>query len=435
MPATPTDDTEHRPTQARSSVATGASPRPPATVRPRSARPGGIDPWRHVFPAMVAVLALMIPLLGWIGFNVVLNSSDGNIAESESDPTAPGYEALVDPTPTLFVLETHEDEAVGAAALVLEGEGAGSVIVIPPSTVAPLDGVNTTIADAYATGGLESAQAVAASALGAAFGEAVVVDDAQMADLVEPLGSLTVTVPDPVVDPTTGEELFAAGEVEVSPQQLGVFLGTRTTDAAEVNRMLRYQEFWTAWLEAVGAGGADAVPGEGDSGLGYFVRQMALGDWQVLSLPTDALPIPGSDAVLSNPRPEEVAAMVAEVIPFPVGAPEGARLRVRVLDGTGELSQGLVAVQPLVLGGGEVAGIGNAAEFGAETTRIVYADPANEQRVAALVEALGVGEAVLDEGAGSAFDVTVVLGRDAVGVLAGDGSTITGASDAPASGS
>ena len=47
----------------------------------------------------------------------------------------------------------------------------------------------------------------------------------------------------------------------------------------------------------------------------------------VAQLPAQPLPIPGTTDVLFQPDPVGVSELVAELVPFPVGAPPGSRLR------------------------------------------------------------------------------------------------------------
>jgi hypothetical protein len=112
------------------------------------------------------------------------------------------------------------------------------------------------------------------------------------------------------------------------------------------------------------------------------------------------------------PVDEQVTSLVARLVPFPIGAPPGARPRVRLLDGTGTLDHGLGAVAGVVAAGGQVDQIGNADAFGATTTRLEYHDDARLPEVERLQAALGVGEVVKVPSAQTAIDVTIVLGAD-----------------------
>jgi hypothetical protein len=113
---------------------------------------------------------------------------------------------------------------------------------------------------------------------------------------------------------------------------------------------------------------------------------------------------------------------VASIIPFPEGAP-GARPRLRVLDGTGELDNGVSAAIVLAAAGAQIDVIGNARSFGQTTTQFVYYDDAYAVEAQKLRDALGVGEVVRSEQTNSATDMTVVLGEDYVAVAGADPSS------------
>lgn len=396
-----------------------SAPTPPPSRR-QASRADGLPPafWNVAFPGIVVLLGLMIPLLGWAGAQIVLDSTDGNLSQRVRDPAAPGYEAVVEPTPTLLVLHVRDDVPVGAAVLALTGDDAGGAILLSADTVVERDGVRVTVADAYAQGGVEEARSAAEQAIGVQVGGVAEVDDGRWADLLGPVGTLTVQNTDDVVG--DGEVLFAAGEVELSPGDVGLDLGERVDGADEVNRLLRYEDFWRAWLTAIGGSGASAPPGEGEGGPGWFVAEVARRDWSVVTLPADPLPIPGTPDVLFVPISAEVDDVVAELVPFPVGAPPGSRLRVRILDGTGELDRGLPFAEAVVAGGGEVAVIGNASSFDVATTQIQLTDPAQRDQAEELRASLGVGE-IVEAGASGGSDVTVVLGRDALAVVGATG--------------
>ena len=115
---------------------------------------------------------------------------------------------------------------------------------------------------------------------------------------------------------------------------------------------------------------------------------------------------------MSAPVQDDVQALVAQLIPFPVSPIPGARLRVRILDGTGTLSHGVNAAPLLVKGGGQIDAVGNAMRFDYATTQLVYHDDEQRAAVEKLRAALGVGELVKTERGNDNADVTVILGKD-----------------------
>jgi hypothetical protein len=89
------------------------------------------------------------------------------------------------------------------------------------------------------------------------------------------------------------------------------------------------------------------------------------------------------------------------------------------LDGTGSLDHGMAAAVLFASIGGQIDKVGNAPEFGVETTQFVYFDDAALTRVQRMRDALGVGEIVKSDELNSAVDIVVVLGADASGVDTG----------------
>jgi calcineurin-like phosphoesterase len=94
-------------------------------------------------------------------------------------------------------------------------------------------------------------------------------------------------------------------------------------------------------------------------------------------------------------------------------------VRIRILDGTGRLANGLGAVSVFVSAGAEVATLGNATTFSYGVTQFIVAADGNLAEAEALRDALGVGEIVTSSEQASAVDVTVVLGSDAVPLIGG----------------
>ena len=87
-----------------------------------------------------------------------------------------------------------------------------------------------------------------------------------------------------------------------------------------------------------------------------------------------------------------------------------------MLDGTGQLDNGVSAAIVLAAAGAQIDVIGNARSFGHATTQFVYYDDAFAAEAQKLRDALGVGEIVRSDQTNSATDMTVVLGEDYLAV-------------------
>jgi hypothetical protein len=335
-----------------------------------------------------------------------------------TDPAAPGFQIITEPTPTLLLVQTDaEGVANGLTVMSLTGESSGGLIFIPMTTVLELPGIGNIPLDAAAArAGLEGLQKAVEGVLGVGMAEVAVVDPQGWADLVAPLGSLEVQNPDDVKVAGEGGEkvvLFPKGPITLEPADVATYLETLSPGENDLNRLVRHQAFWDAWLRAVGTSDDPAVvPGESASGLGRFVRELGADRVDLGPLPVKGASIPGSDLAVYLPVDEQVTSLVARVVPFPIGAPPGARPRVRLLDGTGTLDHGLGAVGTVVAAGGQVDQIGNADAFDAAVTTFQYADDARLPEVQRLRDAFGLGEVVKISTSQPAIDVTVVLGAD-----------------------
>ena len=395
--------------------------------RPADRRGGGFDFWLHGFPVLLVVLVMAIPVLVWTGWQIVLNSSDGRQLARESDPGAPGYEALVEPTPITVLAHVADGRAVGVTALVHTGETDGAVLLLSVDTAfVNDDGVGETLRSAYDDAGLDGLRAGVERVVGSAVTEAVQIDDEAWAEAVADAAPVRFEIADDVVrrsEDGTTEVLFGAGEVELAADEVGPFLAAGSGGMEEINRLLRIEAFWSAWLAD-----PSALAGASEDGdpLASFLSSAAAGGTLVVeAMPVAPLPVPGTEEVAYIPDPDAAPALLAETIPFPSGVPPGSRIRTRLLDGTGRLQNGLPAAQAVVAGGGEVTVIGNTPSFGATETVLTYHDPARAAQVRLLRDALGVGKVEEVSGEQTGFDVTVVLGSDAEELFGADGTTVS----------
>ena len=371
--------------------------------------------WRIGYPVALALLVLAIPVLVLVGRNVLLTSTEGKRLTDVTDPAQPGWEAITEPTPTLLVAQTGPDgQLVGVTVLVLTGEGVGAVVFVPPTTLVQLtDEPLATLGRRYAEGGVDALQQGVDALLATAVGSTTVVDDRAWADLVAPTAPLSVDNPSAAGTTASGEVRFPRGTISLPAAEVGPFLAAGRADEDEYNRLARHQAFWKAWLNKVGASDdPQVVPGETETGLGRFVRTLAAARVDYHVLPIRRAGIPGTEAVVYAPEAEQVTALVATIVPFPVGAPPGARARVRILDGTGTLDHGLPVAPLVVQAGGQVDQIGNATSFDITETQIVYYEDARRADADRLREALGTGVVVQSVDQGDAVDVTVILGAD-----------------------
>jgi hypothetical protein len=379
--------------------------------------------WRWGFPLALLALFAAIPVLVFAGFNVVLDSHDGRLIIATTDPSKPGWEGAVEPTPTAAIATVNETgELTSVNILALTADGVGTIVFVPGDTRAPSQVGAQTLVTAYRAGGVEALRPAIESITGAAIEEIEIADAAAWEELVAPVGPLTVANPDNVV--FGGQTVFPKGSIDIPPSQIGEYLRLRNWSENDTNRLLRQEAFWRAWLARVGTvDTASAVPGETDSGVGRFVRTLATDQVDYQVLPVEVEPLPDEFASVYVPIIEQVTALMAQAIPFPVAAPEGSRPVIRVLDGTGELDHGVGAAQVLAAAGAQIDAIGNAASFKIPSTQFIISGTAHQAQAEQLRAALGVGEVVQSGDSSDSVDITVILGADALDLASLQGAS------------
>jgi hypothetical protein len=389
--------------------------------------------WRFfLYAPVLLVLVVLGPMLAWKGFSILRNEDTGEIIGGIEDPNAPGFQALVTPTPTTLLADIAPDGSLAGVTLITlpSQEGGGNIVFFPVGTLLDVPfrtPPEATLAAIHAEAGLPGLEQRLETMLGAGIGEVVAVPARQWANLVAPVAPLTVQ--NPVAVETTdagGQPLsFPQGEIPLTAAQVGPYLQADTEDQADTVRLSRHEAFWTAWLAALDEAGEDAVPGEGEAGIGGAVRGLTGGPRNLEILPATPVPIPGVPIVESDLfRPDVLAilATVPEVIPFPQGV---GRPRTRLVMGVEGQTDRLGEVShTLVQAGAEISVIANAEAFGEEET-VVYFFRANQREKAQrLLNALGTGTLVRDTGLSDTVDVVVVLGQDYIDSLGG-GTTAT----------
>lgn len=398
---------------------------PPPTADRDGGGPAPGDAATRTWPPLPSVLsaAVLVALLAaglaltYTGTRIIRSSTEGEVIRPVEDPAAPGYEALVSSTPTLAVLHDLEGELDAITVLTLPDpdHGGGGIVLVPTRVVddLPVFGV-TVLQAAYDLGATPLVQAeMVGDLLGAGIDEVVVVDAERWAALVAPVAPLVVDNPDDLeVD---GEERFPAGELELAAEDVGPYLEARADGQSDLARLYRHELVWRAWLAAVAeTGAAGAVPGEVESGLGRFVRDLSVGPLAVETLPVVRPPAEGDDDEEPTflPDVEGIEALVAELIPFPRSPRPGVRPRVRVLSGTSDVEAARRLAPQLPSLGLEVVIVGNARSLDHERTTIAHLGPAEEDEARAIRELLGTGEVLVDPQPSDVVEITVTLGAD-----------------------
>jgi hypothetical protein len=380
---------------------------PPVPAAPKHlVRHGPSGRWMTVFGCLLLVAVITAAALTYAGVKTVRESRAGQSVSTVTDPAAPGFEAFLEPTPTLAVLHADGRILRSMAVLALNaGDAGGSVLAVSP--VIRIDpGEDAFGFDAVSDfgGGPERVLPSLQGALGFGITESVVVDDAKLAELVAPVAPLQVDNPS-AVGP------FLEGSLTLTADQVGPYLAAVNEGEAPQAAMIRQRAFYRAWIDAV-AGSSDpaAVPGELEVGIGRFVRALAAGSHRVETVPTTSEP--GEFMVRYDLDEDALPALVAELVRFPTAGRPGGRVRVRLLDGVGEIDHVQNTAPLVVPANAEIVVVGNAAAFDHTETEIRYHTPTARQAASDLQAALGAGRVIDDPRQTDAFDVTIVLGTD-----------------------
>jgi hypothetical protein len=359
-----------------------------------------------VFCALLALSVAGALALTYVGIKTVRASRAGQAVSTVTDPAAPGFEAFLEPTPTLAILHRDGKHVGSIAVLSLNsGDVGGAVLLVSPHTYGQKDDPASVGGAAAYSGSPEATLSPLQPGLGFGITEFVLVDDARWAEVVGPVSPLHVDNPSAVAG-------FPAGPVTLPADQVGAYLAAVNPGESPQQAVLRQRAFYRAWLDAVAASGdlVAAVPGEVDSGLGRFVRGVAAGPHRVEIAPIVEELFHGFYRIDMDAA--AMAALVPELVPFPIAGEPGGRVRVRLLDGTGDAKHVQRVAPRVIPADAEIVVVGNADAFDYRETEIPYHNPLAKVEARTLQDALGTGRLVDDPRQTDTFDVTIVLGTD-----------------------
>src|SRR3954451_2339994 len=410
------------------------------------------------FTVAMVVLAATIPVLGWIGFHRIITTTEGRRVDPQNDPTKPNYEVDVVPTPVALVVQRDaQDNLTGLTMLSLgANDTGGGVLFIPPATITddvipdptssttttttttvpkssttkPATVKTTTLKAAYATKGLDPLVQLTANVVGLSFGEVIVLTDDQLAQFVAPVAPLTVQNPDRLLETgANGKSTvkFAAGSVTLQPADVPVYFALRSPEESDINRLARQQVVWQAWLDAIKSSpNPNVIPGERTEGLGHYLAGFVTGNVRFATLPVTAAEGSNGEETFTT-DPATLQPLVSTIVPLPLPANPGDRMRVRLLSGVGPLDVKAMLGTHLVPVNGQVVIVGNADRFDYANSQIVYYDDAFADDANRLQQSLGLAEVVERATATDTEDLTLIIGRDLVTkqnleIAIGDGS-------------
>lgn len=356
----------------------------------------------------VAIATAVVLVVGVLAAVFGAGTDDGGGADGGNG----GPSAVAAVPAVLLVQQDASGRAASLTVLVpAQGDG-GTLLMIPPGTMTEVVSLGLEpVSRSLELGGPGRLESTVENLLGAVVGETVVVDDTALTALLQPVGPLTVTVPERVeeVEPSGRVRvLYEAGSVTVAPGDVPAFLVAKGR-SNELSRLARHQAFFEAWLAAV-RDRPDAAP-TSPLALARAFDALTTGEVRSRVLPVEAFGTGAVEGELYRVRDDELSRMVQEA--FPASAlPGGAdRPRIQILNGTGAV--GLADAVRTRLGAGfDVRLTGNASSFDKARTEIVFYDREEQQAAERVRQALGVGDLVFSRNALDVVDVTIIVGED-----------------------
>ena len=388
----------------------------PGPPRGRRPAPKANHFFRFVFPVVILALGLCVFLLWRAGTKAVLDSTDGTVVQIVTDPTQPGYEVFVDPTPTMLIVHLDDGELVGLTVLAatLLDNGGHAVLVGADVSSDGIDG--PTFAQRWRTGGMDAIERDVGTMFGFGFVETDVIETPELAQLLSLGEPLPINLLDPLVeaDGDGRETVFLrAGGQQLSGDTGAELYRWRNPSEFEANRTERQLDLWTSWLAVIAA--ADdplLVTLPHDFGLSPFLRGFAGGRADLQILPVAPGIGDAEEAVYSLDERGRawLADLTDRMVPLriaPIGSPIPT---LRLLDGTGDRAVRDAALET-VADVGEVRVLGNATTFGVATSVVTYHRADAEEAAAILAAELGA-QVVFSDEPDQPVDITVVIGTD-----------------------
>ena len=399
--------------------------------RQRQPAPQGHVFWRFVYPGVVAAAAIAVLVLALTGGRAVLRTTVDNVeVPIVLEPHEPGYLELVEATPTLLSLHTHDGGLTGVAFMARTGINAGGgVVLLPADLLVVPEGGNQEqgelLSDTFARGGVEAVQQVAEGMFGLGFDQVAEVSTESLAHSMGPAGPLPYLLVDDLIE--VGPDgaprvVYEAGRYGLTAADAAAVYAHRNPDEADGNRVQRQRAMWESWLTVIrGAQDREAAIPPADSPLAPFMRALGAGTTVVEVVPFESVTADPGVApvqVLGAESRSWLRAEALTLVPWPQQPESFLRPRVHLLDGTGASSIRDALADDVVAAGGVITAIGNADAFGVEATHFAYhrEDLVNDPITNSIAIALGVDMTLIELGEGGAdvVDITVTVGLDQV---------------------
>jgi hypothetical protein len=220
----------------------------------------------------------------------------------------------------------------------------------------------------------------------------------------------TADTPVRVIRNNAEQQRFPAGVVKLQNENDAVEF-FELLGQSPITRLKRQINLLSAWVDALAASPTALAAITGDSpDFVEYLRALATGPSQYRHLPVEE-ETQFLGLWIIEPNEAETRLLAAQMVPFPVMAEPGARLRTALFNGTTNCDLTLSAATRFVENGAQIGVLGNAKTLDIEESEVVYYDASLETRVRQFAQALGI-DAVRKVDGESAVDITVTLGAD-----------------------
>lgn len=389
------------------------------------------QPRRRSSSALTAVMLLLTVAFlagtGVLAYQAYETSRDvvgGTSDDTSPDPNAPGYEALVEPTPNLAVAVPTAEGSLATTLLFTQtsSEGGGAAVVVPAFTMTGDGGVETVFNSIFVNDGVEAYKDVLEESLSFQVDSLIVLDEAAAGSLFDTGAPLVFKNPDELVSTQADGSTtvaFPAGEVQLDAAQVIDYLAFSMPGENPINQAVRGETLIRAWIQALATSGApvladdvaaDVTGADADAGdLQEFLANLVGGTVVVSTSPIKAVPLADPQITLYFVDDGQARNdWVSQVMPFPALAFPGQRARVKVLRAPGTSPDIATAASSVVAAGGAVTLLGNTDEATVAATTVEYSDESFKEVADAIAQQFGITATTTTEAVDSA-DITLTL--------------------------
>ncbi len=390
---------------------------------------------RRLIAAMTSSVLTVVALPGGLvlGANSLLHESGGNKVNADAT-------AVIPETPVELLVVTNARKEVATLALIAIAPGNRGGTIVSLAAGASADVAKAIaprrISDLYATGGLDAVRTDVENLLNITIATADDLSETELAATLAPVGSQSVTLPQPVVDGATGAApvtVLQAGSITVSPTQIAAGLAATQSGVAEATRLPQVKVLWNAVAHAgLATSSTETTVAQNDAATptntDEFIASLLAGRvdvWQLgATLMNDATRNPAGLDMYSLDG-GEVLTVMASVAPSVLRV-TSTNISVMIDLPFKSMSYAREAVTRLAFMGANVVLLRQTTDVPAQHSVVYYNDAIARTEAENYTSLLGPLEYVESKDVIDGVNLRIVLGNDFAAALgAGIGATTT----------